>query len=52
MTGIHPTLESVVAQLILLAIYIAGSVYILAIKPRKTKAIESARKSMADMERK
>jgi hypothetical protein len=26
-------------------------VYILAIKPRKTKAIESARKSMADIER-
>jgi len=52
MTGIHPTLESVIAQLILLAVYIVGSVYILAIKPRKTKAIESARKSMADIERK
>ena len=52
MTGIHPTLESVVAQLILLAIYVIGSSYVLVIKPRKTKAIESARKSMADIEKK
>ena len=52
MTGIHPTLESVIAQLILLAIYVVGSVYVLIIKPRRTKAIESARKSMADIERK
>lgn len=52
MTGIHPTLESVIAQLILLAIYAMGSVYVLIIKPRRTKAIESARKSMADIERK
>jgi high-affinity iron transporter len=52
MTGIHPTLESVIAQLILLAIYVVGSVYVLLIKPRRTKAIESARKSMADIERK
>jgi high-affinity iron transporter len=51
MTGIHPTLESVVAQLILLAIYTIGSVYILVIQPRRKKAIESARKSMADLER-
>ncbi len=52
MTGIHPTLESVVAQLILLAIYAVGSVYILIIKPRRTKAIVNARKSMADIDRK
>ena len=52
MTGIHPTLESVVAQLILLAIYVVGSTYVLVIKPRKTKSIESARKSMADIEKK
>jgi high-affinity iron transporter len=52
MTGIHPTLESVIAQLILLAIYVVGSVYVLIIKPRRTKTIESARKSMADIERK
>ena len=51
MTGIHPTLESVIAQLILLAIYTIGSLYILIIQPRRKKAIENARKSMADLER-
>jgi high-affinity iron transporter len=49
MTGIHPTLESVVAQVILLAIYLIGSLYILILKPRRQKSIESARKSMADL---
>jgi high-affinity iron transporter len=49
MTGIHPTLESVVAQVILLAIYLIGSLYILILKPRRQKAIETARKSMADL---
>jgi high-affinity iron transporter len=47
MTGIHPTLETVVAQLILLAIYIVGSVYVLVLQPRRKKVIESSRKSMA-----
>ncbi|HZD35562.1 MAG TPA: FTR1 family protein [Nitrososphaeraceae archaeon] len=49
MTGIHPTLESVAAQTILLSVYLVGSLYILVIKPRRQKAIESARKSMADL---
>jgi high-affinity iron transporter len=49
MTGVHPTLESVVAQVILLAVYLVGSLYILVLKPRRQKAIESARKSMADL---
>jgi high-affinity iron transporter len=48
MTGIHPTLETVVAQLILLSVYLVGSVYILVIQPRKKKLIESSRKSMSD----
>lgn len=52
MTGIHPTLESVIAQIVLLSIYIIGSLYILVLKPRKQKSIESARKSMADLQRK
>jgi high-affinity iron transporter len=49
MTGIHPTLETVVAQLILLAVYLAGSLYVLVIQPRRNKMIESARKSRADV---
>lgn len=52
MTGIHPTLESVVAQLILLSVYLVGSLYILVIQPRKKKMIESSRKSMSDFQKK
>ncbi|MBA3285994.1 MAG: FTR1 family protein [Nitrosopumilus sp.] len=48
MTGIHPTLESLVAQLVLLIIYAIGSAYVLVIMPRKKKKIEISRKSMAD----
>ena len=51
MTGIHPTLETVVAQLILLSVYIIGTLYILILQPRKKKAIEASRKSMADLEK-
>ena len=51
MTGIHPTLETVVAQLILLSVYIAGSFYVLVWQPRRKKAIESSRKSMADLKK-
>ena len=49
MTGIHPTVESVIAQIILLSIYLIGSLYVLVLKPRRLKAIETARKSMADL---
>ena len=49
LTGIHPTLESIIAQVVLLSIYLIGSLYILVLKPRRQKAIESARKSMADL---
>jgi high-affinity iron transporter len=48
MTGIHPTLETVVAQVILLAIYLVGSLYILIIQPRRQKVIASMRKSVGD----
>jgi high-affinity iron transporter len=51
MTGIHPTVETIVAQIILLAIYVAGSLYILIIKPRRQRLIESARKSREDLVR-
>ncbi len=48
LTGIHPTLETVLAQLVLLAVYLAGSLYVLVIQPRRNRIIESARKSRAD----
>ena len=49
MTGIHPTLETTIAQIILLSVYIIGSLYILIIQPRRKKLIESSRKSMANL---
>ena len=48
MTGIHPTLETVLGQIILLAIYLVGSLYILFIQPRRQKVITSMRKSVGD----
>jgi high-affinity iron transporter len=50
MTGIHPTLETVVAQLVLLSVYLVGSMYVLVLQPRRKKIIESSRKSRADLE--
>ncbi len=49
MTGIHPTVETIVAQIILLAVYVAGSLYILIIQPRRQRLIEGARKSREDL---
>lgn len=49
MTGIHPTLETTIAQIILLSVYVIGSLYILIIEPRRKKLIESSRKSMANL---
>jgi high-affinity iron transporter len=51
MTGIHPTLETIIAQVVLLSVYVIGALYILIIQPRKKKAIEASRKSMADLEK-
>jgi high-affinity iron transporter len=49
MTGIHPTLETIVAQIALLAVYVVGSLYILVISPRRQRLIEAARKSRQDL---
>ena len=49
MTGIHPTLETIIAQIILLAIYIGGSLYLLIIRPEQQRRIEAARKSRKDL---
>jgi high-affinity iron transporter len=49
MTGIHPTLETTIAQIILLSIYVVGSLYILILQPRRKKLVESSRKSMANL---
>jgi high-affinity iron transporter len=45
MTGIYPTLETIVAQVILLGVYLAASSYILILRPRKELQLVSMRKS-------
>lgn len=45
MTGIYPTLETVVAQIVLLCIYMTASVYILIVRPKREKEIAQMRKS-------
>jgi high-affinity iron transporter len=49
MTGIHPTLETTIAQIILLSIYVVGSLYILIMQPRRKKLAATSRKSMANL---
>jgi len=48
MTGIYPTLETIVAQVILLGVYLVASTYILIMRPRKEQQLVSMRKSRKD----
>ena len=45
MTGVYPTLETLVAQIILLGVYLIATSYVLFLRPRKEKQIASLRKS-------
>ncbi len=45
MTGIYPTLETIIAQIVLLSVYLVASSYILIIRPRKENQLISMRKS-------
>ncbi len=45
MTGIYPTLETLIAQTILLGVYLVASSYVLILRPRKEKQLELLRKS-------
>lgn len=45
MTGIYPTLETIIAQVILLGVYLTASSYILILRPRKELQLVSMRKS-------
>jgi high-affinity iron transporter len=51
MTGIHPTVETIVAQVILLGVYLTGSLYVLVMQPKHNRAIDTARKSRADFKK-
>ena len=45
MTGIYPTLETVVAQILLLSVYLGASLYVLVLRPRRAARLESMRVS-------
>jgi high-affinity iron transporter len=45
MTGIYPTLESVIGQIVLLAVYLVAASYVLMIKPKREEKIAMMRKS-------
>ncbi|MER3448148.1 MAG: iron permease FTR1 [Candidatus Dadabacteria bacterium] len=49
MTGIHPTIETVVAQVVLLSVYVLGSTYVLILQPSRKKLVEALRKSRVDL---
>jgi high-affinity iron transporter len=48
MTGIYPTLESIIGQIVLLGIYLIASTYVLVMRPRKENQLVSMRKSRKD----
>ena len=50
MTGIYPTLETVVAQAVLLSVYLSASLYVLVMRPRRAARLESMRVSRKDHE--
>jgi high-affinity iron transporter len=50
MTGIHPTLETTIAQIILLGIYLVAASYVLVMRPRREEQIAKMRKSRAQVE--
>ncbi|MCV0366595.1 MAG: FTR1 family iron permease [Nitrosopumilus sp.] len=50
MTGIYPTLETVVSQIILLGVYLAASSYVLVVRPKREKQIAMMRKSRSTVD--
>lgn len=44
-TGYWPTVQTVVAQAVLLAVYVLGGVYVMVIKPRRERAADAGRAS-------
>jgi len=50
MTGIYPTLETIIAQIIMLGIYLAAASYVLVLKPKKEEKIATMRKSRREID--
>ena len=49
MTGIYPTLETTVGQIVLLSVYLIASLYVLILRPKRQKALATMRKSRAQV---
>ena len=49
MTGIYPTLETTIGQIVLLSVYVVASLYVLILRPRRQKALATMRKSRAQV---
>jgi len=49
MTGIYPTLETTIGQIVLLAVYLIASLYVLVLRPKRQKALAAMRKSRANV---
>ncbi len=49
MTGIYPTLETTIGQIILLSVYLVASLYVLVLRPKRQKALATMRKSRAEV---
>ena len=50
MTGIYPTLETIIAQIIMLGIYLVAASYVLVLKPKKEERIATMRKSRREID--
>ncbi len=50
MTGIYPTMETVIGQIILLAVYLVASMYVLVLRPKREEKIASLRKSRKEID--
>jgi len=49
MTGIYPTLETTLGQIVLLSVYLVASLYVLVLRPKRQKALATMRKSRAEV---
>ena len=50
MTGIYPTLESLIGQAILTGVYLIAASYVLIVRPKQQEKIESMRKSRKEVD--
>jgi high-affinity iron transporter len=50
MTGIYPTLETIIGQIILLAVYLAASAYVMVLRPKREEKITNLRKSRKEID--